>query len=77
MLLEYADVNAVSGGRTALVSLIMALSDEGPTLAHKAQVALVSLLLEHGADLTVADNEGRAVREVLEKAQHRSDHLSK
>lgn len=81
-----------STGRTALILTVMGLSDEGwgpfplvPTL--DAQTACLSLLLEHGADLTVADDEGRTVRDIggvsdvvramLEKAQHRNDHIMK
>ena len=76
-----------SDGRTALLSLVMALAEEGPASAHEAQAATVSLLLEHGADLTVANNEGSTVRDVagvseeirlvLEKAQHRNEHVLK
>ena len=75
-----------SQGRSALMSVITRIHQAGeavPTV--EAQVTLA--LLEHGADLTVADNEGRTVRDVvdvsdvirvvLEKAQHRSEHVLK
>ena len=89
-LLRYgADIDHKdSQGRTALMSVITRIHQAGDTVPTvEAQVALVSALLEHGADMTVADNEGRTVRdvvgvsdailEVLEKAQHRSEHVLK
>ena len=82
-------------GRTALMLSVMGLSEEEQSpyelfaLEETVEVesALVTLLLEHGADITVTDNEGRTVRDVegisevvrvqLDKAQHRSDHVLK
>ena len=81
-------------GRTALMLAAMGPSvDEASRILlglnpiTDIQFALVTLLLERGADLAVADNEGRTVRDLtdinqlvraeLDKAQHSSDHVLK
>ena len=83
-----------SQGRTALMLAAMGPSvDEASRIllvlnpTTDVQLALVTLLLEHGADLDVADNEGRTVRDLtdinqlikaeLDNAQHSSDHVLK
>ena len=95
LLRHGADIDQTdSQGRTALMLAAMGPSvDEASRILlglnpiTDIQFALVTLLLERGADLAVADNEGRTVRDLtdinqlvraeLDKAQHSSDHVLK
>ena len=84
-----------SQGRTALMLAVMGLLYElqspfslfAVEETVEVESALVALLLEHGADLTATDDEGRTARDIegisevvrvqLDKAQHRNEHVLK